>query len=202
MTNYYTKELNVKNHKKVKQFAGEVDRVIAEVVTLKQKKELSSERIPAIKEALTHLVTDVDIINDEGKRKLVLKRKRELQDELDELELFAHMDIESYKQKQLDPLLELGEEASKEYREYSDRTDTLLKEAREELKEKETEILLARRDHSFNKYSKYYDEMKQKARVEQVKAEREKEKIKNEQAKIIHVDKDGNEIVGRVNWKK
>ena len=93
------KELNVKELKKSAEFNSKYDAVANEIQRLKARKEQAKEDIVTIKSALSHLVTDVEVLTDEKKRKEVLAKKAQLNEQLAEAELFAQMDIESYKQK-------------------------------------------------------------------------------------------------------
>ena len=102
------KELNVKELKKSAEFNSKYDAVANEIQRLKARKEQAKEDIVTIKSALSHLVTDVEVLTDEKKRKEVLAKKAQLNEQLAEAELFAQMDIESYKQKKLDQLHEEG----------------------------------------------------------------------------------------------
>lgn len=195
MTNHYTKELDTKNQKKSKKYAEELDKISAEIRTLKQKKEEAMARIPAIEKELTQLVTDVDVITDDKKRKEVLKHKRELQDELDELELFANMNIETYKINKVDELHSLGEEAAKEYREYDKKITALHQQAKEELKEKKSELFKARGNHIFKRCDRSYSESLNRKRAKEFEKEREQKRLEKEKAQVIHVDADGSPII-------
>lgn len=196
MTNYFTKELNTKDQKKSARFAEEVEKIKSEIKQLKEQQTKANTRIPEIKRELSQLVTDVDVITNDSKRKKVLKDKAKLQEELNEWELYAAMDIDSYKAKRLDGIYELGVQAAKEYREYSDQAMQLLIAARKELDDKEQEVMAAKnRLHPFVKYQSTVITMRNKRPAEKLKAEREEQK-----KKTIHVDSNGNQIVGTMNW--
>lgn len=196
MTNYFTKELNTKDQKKSARFAEEVEKIKSEIKQLKEQQTKANTRIPEIKRELSQLVTDVDVITNDSKRKKVLKDKAKLQEELNEWELYAAMDIDSYKAKRLDGIYELGVQAAKEYREYSDQAMQLLIAVRKELDDKEQEVMAAKnRLHPFVKYQSTVITMRNKRQAEKLKAEREEQK-----KKTIHVDSNGNQIVGTMNW--
>lgn len=196
MTNYFTKELNTKDQKKSARFAEEVEKIKSEIKQLKEQQTKANTRIPEIKKELSQLVTDVDVITNDSKRKKVLKDKAKLQEELNEWELYAAMDIDSYKAKRLDGIYELGVQAAKEYREYSDQAMQLLIAVRKELDDKEQEVMAAKnRLHPFVKYQSTVITMRNKRQAEKLKAEREEQK-----KKTIHVDSNGNQIVGTMNW--
>ncbi|WP_225743664.1 hypothetical protein [Marinilactibacillus sp. Marseille-P9653] len=198
MTNYYTKELNTDNQKKSFKFAEEVQKIKTDAAQLTAQKEKANQRIPEIKTELSQLVTDVDVITNDSKRKKVLKDKAILQEELNELELYSVMDIERYKQKRLKGLYSLGEQAQQEYRAYDEQATELLRVARAELQEKEQEIISAKnRFHPFIKYEATFNSLLQEERREQAIKEKE-----NKNKKTIHVDSAGNEVIGTFNWKK
>lgn len=192
MTKYYEKELNVKDQKKSVKFAEEVEKVTAEAKKLKEQKELSKARIPEIKRLMSILVTDVDVITNPIKRMKVLSDKKKLQEELDEQELFAVMNVEVYRSNKLQELYDLGEEANREYSRYVGKADELLEQLKKEFEEKKQEILTARSySHPFYKHTGLVMEL----RGRKLKAKEQKEKEEKDK-KTIHVDADGNEIIG------
>ena len=143
------KELNVKELKKSAEFNSKYDAVANEIQRLKARKEQAKEDIVTIKSALSHLVTDVEVLTDEKKRKEVLAKKAQLNEQLAEAELFAQMDIESYKQKKLDQLHDEGIEAMQEHKEFIDRADALLDEYQAEY-EANKQLILAIRNASIS----------------------------------------------------
>lgn len=198
---YYAKELTLKGQKKSYKFSEEVEKVLAEVRQLKDKKAEALKQIPLIKKEMANLVTDVDILTNETERKKLLSNKRRLQEQLDELELFAPMNVEAYKNKKLHELHELGEQASEEYRAYCGMTDQMLKEAKQEFEDKKSELLQARNNlHPFISYEKLQWDMRTKKNVERMKEEQEKEK-KNKNKKVLEFDKHGNQIGGLFDWQ-
>lgn len=197
MTNYYTKELSTDNQKKGLRFAEEVQKIKADTSQLKEQQDKANKRIPEIKTELSRLVTDVEVITNDSKRRKVLKDKAKLQDELNELELYSVMDIDRYKDTRLDAIYELGLQAAQEYRDYTERTKSLLSAAKKEYNEKEQEVMTARNSlHPFVMYQNTVNTLRQKKRVAEIEKEQEEES-----KKTIHVDSSGNEIVGKVSWK-
>lgn len=201
MANYYEKELDFSGQKKTHQMVEIIKGIKQEVVQLKVKKEAAQSEIPAIKEALDNLVTDVEVITNDKERKKVLDKKKALQEELNELELFGNMDIERYSKRKLASHQALGLEAENEYRAYSNMVSVLVDEARKELKDKEHELLSHRNSlHPYNSIRNTADKLAQNERS-RIKSEEEKKKaeveakqpkkkvfteLKNASGKILH----------------
>ena len=166
------KELNVKELKKSAEFNSKYDAVANEIQRLKARKEQAKEDIVTIKSALSHLVTDVEVLTDEKKRKEVLAKKAQLNEQLAEAELFAQMDIESYKQKKLDQLHDEGIEAMQEHKEFIDRADALLDEYQAEYEANKQLILAIRNASISNLALRRGAELRDKRRVKQIEEER------------------------------
>ena len=166
------KELNVKELKKSAEFNSKYDAVANEIQRLKARKEQAKEDIVTIKSALSHLVTDVEVLTDEKKRKEVLAKKAQLNEQLAEAELFAQMDIESYKQKKLDQLHDEGIEAMQEHKEFIDRADALLDEYQAEYEANKLLILAIRNASISNLALRRGAELRDKRRVKQIEEER------------------------------
>ena len=166
------KELNVKELKKSAEFNSKYDAVANEIQRLKARKEQAKEDIVTIKSALSHLVTDVEVLTDEKKRKEVLAKKAQLNEQLAEAELFAQMDIESYKQKKLDQLHDKGIEAMQEHKEFIDRADALLDEYQAEYEANKQLILAIRNASISNLALRRGAELRDKRRVKQIEEER------------------------------
>ena len=166
------KELNVKELKKSAEFNSKYDAVANEIQRLKARKEQAKEDIVTIKSELSHLVTDVEVLTDEKKRKEVLAKKAQLNEQLAEAELFAQMDIESYKQKKLDQLHDEGIEAMQEHKEFIDRADALLDEYQAEYEANKQLILAIRNASISNLALRRGAELRDKRRVKQIEEER------------------------------
>ena len=166
------KELNVKELKKSAEFNSKYDAVANEIQRLKARKEQAKEDIVTIKSALSHLVTDVEVLTDEKKRKEVLAKKAQLNEQLAEAELFAQMDIESYKQKKLDQLHDEGIEAMQEHKEFIDRAGALLDEYQAEYEANKQLILAIRNASISNLALRRGAELRDKRRVKQIEEER------------------------------
>ncbi|UJF14987.1 hypothetical protein LZ578_08200 [Jeotgalibaca sp. MA1X17-3] len=198
---YFEKELTLKGQKNSYKFAEEVEKVVAEVKQLQEKKAEALQQIPLIKKEMQNLVTDVDILTNETERKKLLKNKRELQEQLDELELFAPMNIEAYKVKKLNKLYELGEQASSEYRAYDGMVMRIVEEAEQELEDKKQELFHARNNlHPFIKYYSLQSDMRNKENAKREQAERV-EAEQNKTKKTLEFDKHGNQVGGLFTWQ-
>ncbi|UJF15004.1 hypothetical protein LZ578_08285 [Jeotgalibaca sp. MA1X17-3] len=174
MTNYYEKELDFTGQTKTHQMAEIIKGIRQEVSQLKAKKEEAQAKMPAIKEALNNLVTDVEIITNDKERKKVLDKKKALQEELNELELFANMNIERYSERKLASHQALGLEAEKEYRAYYNMVSVLVDEARQEMEDKEHELLSHRNSlHPYNSIRTTIDKLAGNERS-RIRAEEEK----------------------------
>ena len=100
MTKHFTKELDTSKETKALEYIKEIENIKAIVADLNRKKKEAIERVPLLEAELRELVTDVEVVTNDSKRKKALKRKVELQDELNELEMFAEMNVEAYETKQ------------------------------------------------------------------------------------------------------
>lgn len=155
---YFEKELTFNNEKKAHEYNEKIAAIKAEVAQLKIKKEEAKTKVPALEEQITTLVTDVEVVTNPIKRKSVLKKKRELQEELDEWELFAGMNIEAYETKCYEELAELGKEAHKEKEAYIAKVYELRNEMVQVHKEQMAEINQALNNrHPFYRYEKEYE---------------------------------------------
>lgn len=155
---YFEKELTFNNEKKAHEYNEKIAAIKAEVAQLKIKKEEAKTKVPELKEQITTLVTDVEVVTNAIKRKSALKKKRELQEELDEWELFAGMNIEAYETKCYEELAELGHEAKKEKELYEKKVYELKNEMERVHKEQMAEINQALNNrHPFYRYAKEYE---------------------------------------------
>lgn len=155
---YFEKELTIENEKKAHEYNEKIAAIKAELAQLKIKKEEAKTKVPELREEITTLVTDVEVVTNPIKRKSVLKKKRELQEELDEWELFAGMNIEAYETKCYEELAELGKEAHKEKEAYIAKVYELRNEMVQVHKEQMAEINQALNNrHPFYRYEKEYE---------------------------------------------
>ena len=122
-----------------------------------------------------------------------MKRKSELQDELNELEMFAEMNVEAYETKQYEELTQLGTEARRERAEYETRVRELRDEVEQLHKEQMNEITSAlNNSHPFYRYEKEYKRGTQRERRERQR----KESIEHSKkmSRVSLYDTDGEEI--------
>ena len=101
-----------------------------------------------------------------------MAKKAQLNEQLAEAELFAQMDIESYKQKKLDQLHDEGIEAMQEHKEFIDRADALLDEYQAEYEANKQLILAIRNASISNLALRRGAELRDKRRVKQIEEER------------------------------
>lgn len=193
MTKHFTKELDTSKETKALEYVKEVENIKAIVADLNRKKKEAIERVPLLEAELRELVTDVEIVTNDSKRKKALKRKAELQDELNELEMFAEMNVEAYETKQYEELTQLGTEARRERAEYEARVRQLRDEVEQLHKEQMNEITSAlNRSHPFYRYEKEYERGTLRAR-----RERQRQKSIEHSKKMSRTplyDADGKEI--------
>lgn len=158
---YYEKELDTKNEVKTNEFIEAVDKIMAETTSLRANKAKSLADIPPIKEQMAIMFTDVEtIMNDEGRKKVMVK-KRELEEQISELELFSKMDVEAYQKNKLNELYSLGNEAFDEYQAFCDKVDVLYNQVEEEAASRKQELMkLKNASHPYKRAERTHDEMK------------------------------------------
>lgn len=159
------KELNTNVLKKSLDFNNKYSAVEKEIKQLQNRKEAAAKEVVSIKNALAHLITDVEVLTDESKRKAVLARQAELNAQLAEAELFTNMDIASYKAKKLDELHDLGSEVMKEYADFNKKVDDLLDEYQKEYEDNKNLILSIRNTNISNLALKRASDIKLKRTV-------------------------------------
>lgn len=193
MTKHFTKELDTSKETKAIEYVKEVENIKAIVADLNRKKKDAIERVPLLETELRELVTDVEIVTNDSKRKKALKRKTELQDELNELEMFAEMNVEAYETKQYEELTQLGTEARRERAEYEARVRELRDEVEQLHKEQMNEINSAlNKSHPFYRYEKEYERGTLRARRERQRQESIEHSKKMSRTPLY--DTDGNKI--------
>lgn len=156
---HYAKELEVENERKTIEFIKEVNRISEETKTLNYKKNEAKEHIEVLKKEMSNNTINIEDIMNEKERKKVVAKKRELQEKIDELELFSLMDVSAYRKRKLNEIYELGKQAKDEYYAYASKVDDMVDALRNETKEKEQELFTKRRIHPFLSYEKIYDDM-------------------------------------------
>lgn len=147
-----TPKNSAKTEKVNKKYADGLNKVYQDLHKIKERQEESKKTIQQYREELAVKGLDVAIIQDEGKRKELLKRREVLQDLIKEEELYLELDYDAYKQRVIEEnnLDDLRYHAGREYRLLSLQVDEYTKALKEEL-ERSQRLAIAMREQD-NEY--------------------------------------------------